>query len=135
MQELRRMMFSRKELKFVYGLAVVLLVLAVVSYAAFSAKPPKRPLRMVFQSVAGKVLFDHERHAADRGYGLSCGECHHTLEPDEYEDAQSCSACHDPEQGDEDMLKRSDAIHKQCIDCHKDYGAGPVDCSECHVMM
>jgi hypothetical protein len=129
------MMFSPKELKFVYGLTIVLLAVAVVSYAAFPAKPPEKPLRIAFQSVAGRVIFDHDFHAADKGYGLSCGECHHTLEPDEYEDATSCSECHDPETGDEDVPKRSDAIHKQCIDCHTGYGAGPIDCSQCHVMM
>ena len=55
-------MFSRKELKLVYGVTACLLVLAVVSYAAFPVTAPKRPLRMAFQNVAGKVMFDHGRH-------------------------------------------------------------------------
>jgi hypothetical protein len=38
------------------------------------------------------------------------------------------------EEGDDQMLKRSDALHQQCIDCHREYGAGPIDCAQCHVM-
>jgi len=105
-----------------------------VSYAAFPVKPPKRPLRVAFQNVAGKVMFDHGRHLAEAGHGLACGECHHTLAPDEYDQAGACTECHSVEEGDDQMLKRSDALHKQCIDCHREYGAGPVDCAQCHVM-
>jgi hypothetical protein len=128
------MMFSRKELKLVYGVTVCLLVLAVVSYAAFPVQPPKRPLRIAFQSVAGKVIFDHGRHLSATGYSLSCGECHHTLAPDEYDQAASCTECHAVEEGDDQMPKHSDAIHQQCIDCHREFGTGPVDCVQCHVM-
>jgi len=128
------MMFTRKELKLVYGVTVCLLALAVVSYAAFPVKPPKRPLRVAFQNVAGKVMFDHGRHLAEAGHGLACGECHHTLAPDKYDQAGACTECHSVEEGDDQMLKRSDALHKQCIDCHREYGAGPVDCAQCHVM-
>jgi len=128
------MMFSRKELKLVYGATAVLLLIGVVSYAALPSKPPERPIRLAFMTVAGKVIFDHNRHQAAVGYGLVCGECHHTLAPDEYDQAGSCTDCHDVEEGDEDMPKRSDAIHQQCIGCHQEYGAGPVDCAQCHVM-
>jgi hypothetical protein len=129
------MMFSKKDLKLAYGFAVVLLVIGLASYAAFPARQPRPPVRIMFQAVAGKALFDHATHSSDKGYGLSCGECHHTLSEDEYDDATSCSECHDPEKGDEDVPKRTDAIHQQCIGCHQEYGAGPVDCTQCHVMM
>ena len=128
------MMFSRKELKRVYSVTVCLLLLAVVSYAAFPVKPPKRPLRVAFENVAGQVMFDHGRHLAQAGYGLACGECHHTLAADEYEQAGSCTECHRVEEGDDQMPKRSDALHQQCIGCHREYGAGPVECAQCHVM-
>jgi hypothetical protein len=128
------MMFSRKELNLVYAGTATLLLLAVVSYAAFPNRAPKQPLRIAFQSVAGKVMFDHGRHHAETGYSLACGECHHTLAPDEYDQAGSCTECHAPEDGDDRVLKRSDALHQQCIGCHQEYGAGPIDCSECHVM-
>ena len=128
------MMFSRKELNRVYAVTVILLVLAVVSYAAFPDRSPKQPLRIAFQNVAGKVVFDHARHRLEAGYGLACGECHHTLAPDEYDQAGSCTECHAVEEGDDQMLKRSDALHQQCIGCHREYGGGPVDCAQCHMM-
>jgi hypothetical protein len=128
------MMFSRKELNWVYAVTVILLVLAVGSYAAFPDRSPKLPLRIAFQNVAGKVVFDHARHRLEAGYGLACGECHHTLAPDEYDQAGSCTECHAVEEGDDQMLKRSDALHQQCIGCHREYGGGPVDCVQCHMM-
>jgi len=128
------MMFSRKELTRVYAVTVILLVLAVVSYAAFPDRSPKQPLRIAFQNVAGKVVFDHARHRLEAGYGLACGECHHTLAPDEYVQAGPCTECHAVEEGDDQMLKRSDALHQQCIGCHREYGGGPVDCVQCHMM-
>ncbi len=128
------MMFSRKELNLVYVGTAILLLLAVVSYAAFPSRPSQPPLRIAFQSVAGKVMFDHGRHRLEAGYGLACGDCHHTLSPDEYNQAGSCTECHPVEEGDDQMPKRSDAIHQQCIDCHREYGAGPVECTQCHVM-
>ena len=128
-------MFSKLELKLAYGLAVWFLFVGVVCYAAFPAKTPNEPVRLMFDVTAGKVLFDHKTHLADTGYGISCGDCHHTLDEDEYADAQSCSECHDPDEGDEEIPKRADAFHQQCTGCHEGYGAGPLekDCSACHV--
>lgn len=129
-------MFSKIELRLAYGVAIWLLFVGVVCYAAFPAKTPSEPVRMMFEVAAGKVLFDHKTHHSVTGYGISCGDCHHTLEPDEYADAQSCSECHDPTEGDEEVPKRADAFHQQCAGCHEDFGAGPKekDCNACHVM-
>lgn len=131
-------MFSKKELKLIYGSAVVLLIVGVISYAAFSAKTPSRePVRLMFEVAAGNVIFDHKTHTDIEGYGLSCGDCHHTLAEDEYADAQSCSECHELDEGDEDMPKRSDAFHQQCAGCHEDFEKGPVesDCNGCHMSL
>ena len=127
-------MFSKKELKLAYGLAICLLVIGFVSFAAFSAKAPHQPVRLMFRTTAGKVLFDHKTHGSESGYGLSCGDCHHTLSADEYDEATSCTECHDPDEGDEEVPKRADAFHRQCIECHQQFEAGPVECSACHVM-
>ena len=128
-------MFTKKELKFAYVLAACLLVVSVASYAAYTQEKPKPPLRVMYKVVAGNVLFDHHTHASEFGYGLSCGDCHHTLSEDEYADAQSCSECHEPEEGDEDVPKLADAFHRQCAGCHEDFEAGPYpdECSKCHV--
>jgi predicted CXXCH cytochrome family protein len=129
-------MFSKKELKLAYGLAVCFLVVGVISYAAFPLKPPDEPVRLFFKVTAGNVLFDHKIHASESGYGLSCQDCHHELTENEGERPQPCEACHDPTQGDEEMPKLADAFHKQCAGCHADFGAGPTEkeCSQCHVM-
>lgn len=130
-------MFTKKELKFAYVLAACLLVVGAVSYAAFTEEEPEQPMRMMFEVVAGNVLFDHNTHTSDFGYGISCGDCHHTLSEDEYADAQSCSECHDPDEGDEEIAKRADAFHQQCGNCHDEFDAGPriidEDCNKCHV--
>lgn len=129
-------MFSKKELKLVYGLAACFLAVGVISYAAFPQKEPDEPLRLMFKASAGKVLFDHKVHTSEFGYGLSCEDCHHELLDAEGEQPQACGECHDPTEGDEDMPKRADAFHQQCAGCHDDFDAGPKekDCALCHVM-
>jgi Zn finger protein HypA/HybF involved in hydrogenase expression len=129
-------MFSKKELTLAYGVAVCLLVIGVISYAAFPLKAPQEPLRMMFNVTAGNVLFNHKIHTVEEGYGLSCEDCHHELLDDESEEPQACGECHDPEEGDEEVPKRADAFHQQCAGCHEDYEAGPAEkeCTLCHTM-
>ena len=126
-------MAFKKEQQFAYILAAVLLIVGVVSYAAFPQKTPDRPLRIMFQAVNGKVLFDHQTHTVESGVALSCGDCHHTLEAGETE-AQACLECHERQSEDPDVPKRSDAFHRQCVNCHQEIEAGPKECNSCHVM-
>jgi hypothetical protein len=153
-------MNSKNELQLAFRLAIILLVAGLFCYAAFPVTPPERPVRLAYQTKAGKVLFDHKTHLSDSGYGLSCGDCHnHTddgeteaetygncsnchlkpgemKKPEEMERVgQTCNECHDPEDYDlEEMTARVDAIHTQCISCHENFEAGPVDCAACHAM-
>ena len=144
-------MTSKKELQLAYGLVIVLFVVGVLSYAAFSAKTPDQPVRLMFKSVAGKVLFDHKTHTDDSGYGISCQDCHHHPEEDETDFmacgechslppegetlSMSCADCHEPDEIEgTEMIKKGDAFHSQCIDCHKANEAGPEECASCHVM-
>ena len=126
-------MALKKEQQFAYGLAIVLFVVGVISYAAFPAKTPEQPVRIMFDSVAGKVLFDHKTHTTDSGYGLACADCHHNLEEGETE-PPSCLECHEQQTEDADVPKRSDAFHIQCINCHQEIEAGPRECGFCHVL-
>ena len=148
-------MTSKKELKLAYGLAIILLIVGVISYAAFPAKAPEEPVRIMYKIVAGKVLFDHKTHTAESGYGLSCNDCHHHPEdedeslracgdchqiPAEGEAApEACNDCHEPDEiEDSEFTKRADAFHSQCEKCHKESDIGPIDdnerCSWCHFM-
>lgn len=128
-------MFSKNELKLAYGLIAYFLFVGVLCYAAFPPQTPDEPIRLKFEVAAGNVIFEHKRHFDVEGFGVSCGDCHHTLEEDEYADAGSCSECHELDEGDEEVPKRSDAFHQQCGGCHEGFEAGPYieDCAACHV--
>ena len=148
-------MSPMRERKFAYYLAGILLVVGTISYAAFPVKTPEQPIRIMFKSVSGNVLFDHKTHGSDSGYGNSCEDCHH--HPGEGEaDLRACKDCHQiPPEGesvpkacldchdateveDTEIMKSSDAFHAQCRGCHEDFGEGPgngsEECSSCHVL-
>ena len=76
-----------------YCLAAILLLVGVVCYAAFPRKAPEQPLRIMFKSTGGNVLFDHKEHMSEEGYGIECADCHHTME-DPGEKPEACGECH-----------------------------------------
>jgi hypothetical protein len=147
-------MTPKRELQIAYILIVVFFVVGIISYAAFPAKTPAQPVRMMYQSVAGKALFDHKTHLSESGYAIACTECHHhPPEPDDPKEAilecgychqtlekgqkwpESCLDCHEAgDLEDSEMTSKADAMHAQCIECHKEAGSGPVDCNSCHVL-
>ncbi len=148
-------MTSKKHRMIVYGVAAHLLFIAIVCYAAFPVEQPETPIRLMYQTNAGKVLFDHQTHTGEKGYSLDCFDCHHHP-PDDEEALVGCGECHlpEPEEGvvpesclechdesdveDSEYPKRADAFHQQCIECHDQYEQGPQsgseNCSKCHVM-
>lgn len=146
-------MTSLKHRKRAYYLAGVFLVVGAICYAAFPVKAPEQPIRVMFKAVSGNVLFDHKAHLSETGYGIACKECHHHPQEDEA-DLRACKACHHvPPEGekvpsacldchdateveDTEIIKSSDAFHRQCAGCHLDFGAGPKEqeCSSCHVL-
>ena len=147
-------MTSKNELQLALRLTLILLVAGLFCFAAFPVTSPERPVRLAYQTKAGKVIFDHKTHLSETGYGLDCGDCHHHTgegeaeteshgscgachaKPEQAEQvSQTCNECHDPEDYDlSEMTARADAFHAQCIACHKDFEAGPVECAACHVM-
>ncbi len=148
-------MTSKKHRMIVYSVAIPLLFIAIVCYAAFPIEAPEEPIRLMYQTNAGKVLFDHQTHTGEKGYGLDCYDCHHHT-PDDEAGLISCGACHvpNPEEGvipegclecheeeeveDSEYPKRSDAFHQQCMQCHEEFEKGPTskseDCGKCHVI-
>lgn len=144
-------MISKKKMKVVYGLIGYFLVVGVLCYAAFPVSQPEEPVRIMYKVTAGKVLFDHFSHTADAAYGLSCWDCHHhpydddsaliacgechAATEDGSQPPEKCSECHDVEDiEDTPVMKRADAFHAGCIECHQDFEAGPIECASCHVM-
>lgn len=148
-------MTSKKHRMIVYGVAVQLLLIAIVCYAAFPVKAPEQPIRLMYHTNAGKVFFDHQTHSSVTGYGLSCTDCHHHP-PDDDKTQMACSSCHPAElkEGetpascldchdaseveDSEYPKLADAFHQQCQQCHEQFGkgpgSGPQNCSKCHVL-
>ena len=143
-------MTRKTELKLAYILAAVLLAVGVFCYTVFSAQRPDTPVRVMYKTTAGKILFDHKAHLEEERYGISCQDCHH--HPEDDEDNRSCGSCHGTEETTaaleatclechesdefdlEEMAGRKDAFHGQCIQCHEQYEKGPVECASCHVM-
>lgn len=108
--------------------------------------------KAVAQHKMGIVMFTHDKHFAAKpdGHGVGCGECHHDAAGKPLADlkagdpVQSCFECHSkPDRpkkpqdiSDDDWRKMRleyyvEAIHDNCIVCHKDQG-GPVKCTDCH---
>ena len=105
-------MTPKKELQLAYGMLIILLMVGFLSYAAFSAKPPDQPVRIMYKGVAGKVLFDHRTHTSDSGYGISCSDCHHHPESDEEAAIRACGDCHQAPSEDAQ-------VPQSCSDCHE----------------
>ena len=145
------LMIPKQKMKVVYGLMVYCLVVGVLCYAAFPVSAPEEPMRLMYKVTAGNVLFDHYSHASESAYGLSCWDCHHHPPDDDaalmacgechatIENATQppaiCSDCHEPDEIEEtQVMKRSDAFHAGCIECHQAFEAGPIECASCHIM-
>ncbi|GBC59103.1 cytochrome c, class III family protein [Desulfonema ishimotonii] len=97
------------------------------------------------------VQFTHKKHIEE--YKLSCGECHHDEKAEPLKDlkmgdaVQGCIACHDKpgkapkevKDKAEKLTYHTNALHKNCIDCHKAHNkknntkAAPASCGQCHV--
>ncbi len=89
----------------------------------------------IFQSIySGPVIFTHSKHVED--FGAVCGDCHHDSDAEPIESfhpdaTYACGECHDEEglirgpiaenealQSDR-IAHRANALHLQCISCHK----------------
>jgi hypothetical protein len=126
------MMNAENQKTIVYYLAGALLVVGVVCYAAFPDKQPDEPLRILLKNTAGNVIFDHQTHTSDEGYGLEdCTDCHHMWE-DDGTMPQQCGECHYTDM--DDPLMRKDAFHNLCTGCHEEDGTAPVECADCHAL-
>ncbi len=147
-------MISKENVKLAYGLAIVLLIVGIVCYAAGGPEnvPGKEPVRKVFKGVAGNVLFDHQGHIDYEG---DCYVCHHHGNEEEF---TACDACHlpaAPKKEPEICLKchplsddsyMQDVHHEHhvlmeddpdtwsCKECHQlaEGETIPLACSDCH---
>ena len=97
------------------------------------------------------IEFTHKKHAEE--YKISCGDCHHDkdnkpLDLKYGDDVQQCAECHNlmakPKKDKKDIMALENAMHGNCIACHKDVnkkagdpkgkkGPAPVSCNKCHL--
>lgn len=83
---------------------------------------------------AGPVLWTHEAH----GQEYQCRECHHDRTGQPNEPFLSCDQCHHDRPGgvqvkaEMPVSPAADAVHNQCLGCHREKKAGPVECNSCH---
>ena len=135
-------MAPQKELKLAYILAIILLVVGVISYAAAPAKTPDEPVRMMFKVVAGNVLFDHKTHTSELGTALACIDCHHHYEDEESEilegEESEPAEREEPapaEEAEPALVTGDNPIYRPCGACHlpviEDQPL-PQACLECH---
>lgn len=101
------------------------------------------PTRILLDNAGGKVVFDHQVHAAQ--YKIECQKCHHE-NTSARENVQSCGTCHGVTFDAQFKTTHAQRINDlpSCVTCHhmefkaskwghaehsKDYG---VDCRSCH---
>jgi hypothetical protein len=75
--------------------------------AAASPAPPKT---VVYKATNGPVTFDHPAHSSS----LACNRCHTSDPPAK-------------------IPLDKDKAHQLCKGCHQEQGAGPTQCSGCHL--
>lgn len=94
----------------------------------------------------GLVEFTHAKHAAD--HKLACGECQHDdagkpLTLKDGDPVKECGECHkefgklskaDRKLSKSEKIKKyqKEAMHANCVGCHKKMKKGPKKCSDCH---
>ena len=109
----------------------IIISLSLVGILGYLSKDTGSPVRVLFRTKGGNVIFSHKTHLSD--YGIECVKCHHDTGKKEYD----CRKCHS-KGTDHDNLCSDRAIHKQCIganciDCHKEEtGMDEKNCKACH---
>lgn len=117
-------------------LLVVSLVVGVVAFYYQDAKaPPEEPVRVVYESKGGLVIFDHAAHTSRMEN--DCWACHHSDgDEEEKENCRDCHAFNDIpilhayHQKGEDYV--DDDTYQSCMSCHEEKGKDPTNCKGCH---
>ena len=113
--------------------ALIIAIFAILALIGYTQEESGSPVRVLFKTQGGAVIFGHQTHASD--YGIECVKCHHKNDLTG-ENKYDCRFCH-RSGTDYDKLCDSRPIHKQCIganciDCHNESGMDTKDCKSCH---
>ena len=112
---------------------VIIAVCAVIGIIGYSLESTGNPIRVLFKTKGGPVVFDHRAHLDE--YYLECNKCHHEEGNDEK--IMNCRECHNRGNEDYKDICEDRAIHKlcvgaNCIDCHNENDMDTGDCKSCH---
>ncbi len=73
------------------------------------------------------VSFSHSNHVSIEG---RCEVCHHHSSG--IEKTPPCRECHGQPSGKLNQPGLKGAYHRQCMNCHRQMGGGPLGCEDCH---
>jgi len=146
--------------------AAVCMALMFAAGSVYAAKKVDDVIKMENKAykkhTKGIVEFSHKKHHEE--YKVGCGECHHDdkgkprTDLKMGDDVQGCIECHKipgkmpgkvkkelrekkaskKEVKAKEMEYHAEALHENCISCHKDYNkknktkAAPQSCTKCH---
>ncbi len=115
---------------------MIMIALIIIGIVGYTTEKSTTPVRILFKTGGGNVIFSHKAHILDYGF-LKCQECHHNTLPDTSIKDWRCRDCHS--QGTmyeglcEDRAPHVNCVGVQCISCHEEMlGMGGEDCSMCH---
>ena len=138
-------------------LMVSVMALSLLSAATIHAAgaPAEIKMQSPYEHKKAIVVFTHQKHSVD--YKIACGECHHDDKGQplthlkEGDPVKKCFDCHNKPgelkgkeaKGLTDKELRAyqaNAVHDNCIGCHKKYNkenkdkgkSAPQKCEECH---
>jgi len=116
----------------------VILILGIIGIVGYSTGGGGEPLRVLFKTKGGPVIFSHKAHYPD-GYGYECEKCHHNRAEDSGLSSEPrCRTCHNADNEDYADICEDDSTHKQCVGkncvtCHiEEAGMEKNDCGYCH---
>lgn len=96
-------------------------------------KPEETPETIVIDEISdryGPVYFSHKVHAQMSDMSGGCEGCHHynTSGP-----ILKCNSCHEPDRKRDDISlpDLKGALHRQCMDCHREW-SHDTGCNSCH---
>ncbi len=99
------------------------------------SEPEEAPIRILYESKGGLVVFDHRAHSDLEG--VDCVTCHHYYEGDGR--PENCVTCHE-----ENEIPRMEAYHEKgedyedddtyssCMSCHTAKEKDSKNCKGCH---
>ncbi|MCK4618466.1 MAG: cytochrome c3 family protein [Desulfobacterales bacterium] len=147
---------SKKHLLIIAVVGIASMFLASAIYAGTTVADVVNMENKAYEKHKKSIVkFSHNKHNVD--YKAGCGECHHDAEGKPLSDlkmgdeVQNCIECHSKTgraprakkdapklTKKEKMAYHAEAIHLNCIDCHKKANkksgtkAAPTSCAKCH---